>query len=115
METGDGGGGEQALWQGGAVVDRFEARKRSGGGGAHRSCPRRCLRLIWKRRRKHELGVEGAGDWVGELHGVAPELGDGSAGGSGQRCSSTMVARWHSGGRRKEKGSFTGSGSLYSG
>jgi hypothetical protein len=35
METGDGGaggGGEQALWQGGAVVDRFEARKWSGGG-----------------------------------------------------------------------------------
>jgi hypothetical protein len=27
-------GGEQALWQGGGVVDRFKVRKRSGGGGS---------------------------------------------------------------------------------
>jgi hypothetical protein len=57
------------------------------------------LRLTGKRRRKHGPGVEEAGDWVGELRGAAPELGDGLAGGSegpGWRC--MVVPEWQHGG-----------------
>jgi hypothetical protein len=112
-------GGEQVLWQGGGVVDRFEAKKRSE--GAHRSCPRRCLQLMGNRQRKHESGVEGAGDSVGELCGAAPELEDGSARsleGPGRRCTvvpqrrhDSVVGAEGGGGR---KGPSQGSGSLYS-
>jgi hypothetical protein len=113
-------GGEQALWQGGGVVDRFEARKMSEGGSPELSTA--ALGLTKKRRLKHEPRVEEAGDWVGELRGAAPELRDGSTGGSegsGWRCTVVPQRRHDNtvggGGRRKEKGSFTGLGSLYSG
>jgi hypothetical protein len=49
-------------------------RQKRGRRGAHRSCPQRRLRLMGNRRQKHELGVEGAGDWVGEVRGAASEL-----------------------------------------
>jgi hypothetical protein len=69
------------------------------------------------RRRKHRPGVEGAGDWVGELRGAAPELVDGSAGSSEGpgRCCMVVPQQHHGGavggeGRRREKGSFTGVG-----
>jgi hypothetical protein len=106
-------GGEQVLWQGSSVVDRFEAKK--GRRGAHRSCPRRRLRLTGNRWQKHGPGVEGAGDWVRELRGAAPKLVDGSAGsseGPGRRCTVVPQQRHGGavggGGRRREKGSFTG-------
>jgi hypothetical protein len=89
--------GEQALRQGGGVVDRFEARKRSE--GAHQSYPRWHLRLMGKWQRMHEPRVEGAGDWFAELRGAAPELGDGSDGrseGPGRHCM-VVPQRWHGG------------------
>jgi hypothetical protein len=71
--------------------------------------------LTGNRRQKHGPGVEGAGDWVGELRDAAPELGDGSGGsleGSGRRCT-VVPQRRHGGavgggGQRREKGSFMG-------
>jgi hypothetical protein len=107
--------GKVAVWWIGLMRERGQR-------GDHQSCPRRCLWLTGERRRKHGPGVEGANDWAGELRGAAPELRDGSAGGSegsGRRC--TVVPHWRHGGAvgggglRKEKGSFTGLGSLYSG
>jgi hypothetical protein len=85
------------------------------------SCPWRCLRLMGKWRGKHGPGVEGAGDWVWELRDAAPELGDGSAGGSegpGRHCMVIPQQRHDStvgaegGGRRNSLS--RGSGSLYS-
>jgi hypothetical protein len=80
-------GQEPMLWQGGGVVDRFEAKKRSEGGSPELYMA--ALGLMGNRRRKHGPGVEGAGDWVRELHGAAPKLRDGTAGsteGLGWRC-----------------------------
>jgi hypothetical protein len=101
-------GGEQELWQGGGVVDRFEARKRlelsmamlaadgemagearTGGRGGRRlglGAARRCIGA-WGRVGWGFGGAEAA------LHG-----------------DSTTAARQRSGGRgrRKEKESFTG-------
>jgi hypothetical protein len=65
--------------------------------------------------------VVGAGDWVGELRGAAPELEDGSAGGSeGPGQCYMVVSQWrHDGAVGAEcgggrKGPSRGSGSLYS-
>jgi hypothetical protein len=112
--------GEQAVWLGGGVVDRFEVRKRSEGGSPELSTVvlaadgetaaegrtgGRGGRRLCRGAARHCTGVQGRVGW--EFRGVREALHGGS----------TMVAwqRSGGGGRRKEKGPFTRSGSLYSG
>jgi hypothetical protein len=90
-------GGEQVLWQGGGVVDQFEAKKRSEGGSPELSTV--VLAADGEPAVEARTGGRGSGDWVGELRGTAPEHGDGSAGrskGPGQHC--TVVPQWRHGG-----------------
>jgi hypothetical protein len=104
------------------VVDRFEVRKMSEGGSPKLST----VALAADGETAAEARTGGRGGWRLD-RGAArrctgAQLRDGSTGGSegpGWRC--TVVPQWRhdnavgGGGRRKEKGSFMGLGSLYSG
>jgi hypothetical protein len=90
-------GGEQVLWQGGGVVDQFEAKKRSEGGSPELSTV--VLAADGEPAVEARTGGRGSGDWVGELRGTALEHGDGSAErskGPGRHC--TVVPQWRHGG-----------------
>jgi hypothetical protein len=108
-------GGEQALWQGGGVVDWFDARKRSEGGSlelfvaapvvdremvAEARTGGRGGRRLGQGATRRCTGARGRVDWGFEEAGAVLHGG------------STMAAWWHCGGGgwRKEKGSFTGVG-----
>jgi hypothetical protein len=96
-------GGEQVLWQGGGVVDQFEAKKWSEGGSLELST----MTLVADGEPATEARTRGRGGrrLVGELRGAAPELGDGSVGssegpGASLHGGSTTVARWAEEGER---------------
>jgi hypothetical protein len=108
-------GGEQVLWQGGGVVDYFEAKKRSEGGSPKlsttvlvadeepmmeaRTGGRGGMRL-GRGAARCCTGARGRVSW--EFRGARMVLHRGSTS-AAQRCSGV-------GGRRREKGSFTGVG-----
>jgi hypothetical protein len=113
-------GGEQALWQGGGVVDRFKVRKRSEGRAPELSMA--ALAADGETVAEGRTGCRGGrrlGRGAARRYTRARGRVGWGFGGVGEvlHGGSTMVARRRSGGggRRKEKGSFTGSGSLYSG
>jgi hypothetical protein len=108
-------GGEQVLWQGGGMVDRFEVKKRSDGGSPE--LPTMMLAADGEPAAEARTGGRGGRRLGRELRGAAPELGDGStmsSKGPGWCC--TVVPQWWhdgavgGGGRRREKGSFLGVG-----
>jgi hypothetical protein len=114
-------GGEHASWQGSGVVDRFEARKRLGGGGSPELS---VAALVAGGETTAEARTGGRGGRrLGRVAarrytGARVRVGWGFRG-PGRRCTVVPQRRHGSalggGGRRKEKGSFIGSGSLYSG
>jgi hypothetical protein len=102
------------------VVDRFEEKKRSEGGSPELSVA--ALTADWEPKVEARTGGRG-GRRLGRVAarrytGARGRVGWGFRG-PGQRCT-VVPQRWHGsalggGGRRKEKGSFIGSGSPYSG
>jgi hypothetical protein len=94
-----------------------DLRRERGRKGAHQSCPLWWLAADGETAVEARTEVVGAGDWVGELRGAAPELGDGSAGGlEGPGQCYTVVSQWRHDGAvgggvwRRKKGSLTGIG-----
>jgi hypothetical protein len=95
-----------------AAVWWTNLRQKRGQRGAHRSCPRWCLRLTGNQRWRHGLGAEGQATGSGSYAALHQSTGMGRL---GDRRGRGNTARWfHNGGmvvqwgRKREKGSFTG-------